>query len=139
MFKFGMDIPKGATQLVLPDNKDIVLFAATVVKEENPQVTPASRLFRTALKPQQGDKANAPKANLMKGAKVIACSGFVNEEESPERMIDGDTQTKWCDITGVPNYADFDLGETKNISGWKLVNAGQESHCLLYTSDAADE
>ena len=89
MFKFGMDIPKGATQLVLPDNKDIVLFAATVVKEENPQVTPASRLFRTALKPQQGDKANAPKANLMKGAKVIACSGFVNEEESPERMIDG--------------------------------------------------
>ena len=131
MFKFGMDIPKGATQLVLPDNKDIVLFAATVVKEENPQVTPASRLFRTALKPQQGDKANAPKANLMKGAKVIACSGFVNEEESPERMIDGDTQTKWCDITGVPNYADFDLGETKNISGWKLVNAGQESHSYV--------
>ena len=126
MFKFGMDIPKGATQLVLPDNKDIVLFAATVVKEENPQVTPASRLFRTALKPQQGDKANAPKANLMKGAKVIACSGFVNE-----RMIDGDTQTKWCDITGVPNYADFDLGETKNISGWKLVNAGQESHSYV--------
>ena len=31
MFKFGMDIPKGATQLVLPDNKDIVLFAATGV------------------------------------------------------------------------------------------------------------
>ena len=108
-----MDIPKGATQLVLPDNKDIVLFAVTVVKEENPQVTPASGLFRMALKPQQGDKANAPKANLMKGAKVIACSGFVNEEESPECMIDGDTQTKWCDITGVPNYADFDLGETK--------------------------
>ncbi|MFR2615804.1 glycoside hydrolase family 38 C-terminal domain-containing protein [Parabacteroides goldsteinii] len=131
MFKFGMDIPKGATQLVLPDNKDIVLFAVTVVKEENPQVTPASELFRTALKPQQGDKANAPKANLMKGAKVIACSGFVNEEESPERMIDGDTQTKWCDITGVPNYADFDLGETKNVSGWKLVNAGQESHSYV--------
>ena len=131
MFKFGMDIPKGATQLVLPDNKDIVLFAATVVKEENPQVTPASGLFRTALKPQQGDKANAPKVNLMKGAKVIACSGFVNEEESPERMIDGDTQTKWCDITGVPNYADFDLGETKNVSGWKLVNAGQESHSYV--------
>ena len=131
MFKFGMDIPKGATQLVLPDNKDIVLFAATVVKEENPQVTPASRLFRTALKPQQGDKANAPKSNLMKGAKVIACSGFVNEEESPDRLIDGDSQTQWCDITGVPNYADFDLGETKNISGWKLVNAGQESHSYV--------
>lgn len=131
MFKFGMDIPKGATQLILPDNKDIVLFAATAVKEENPQVSPASALFRTALKSQNGNKANAPKVNLMKGAKVIACSGFVNDEESPERMIDGDTQTKWCDITGMPNYADFDLGETRKVSGWKLVNAGQESHSYV--------
>ena len=126
-----MDIPKGATQLILPDNKDIVLFAATAVKEENSQVSPASALFRTALKSQNGNKANAPKVNLMKGAKVIACSGFVNDEESPERMIDGDTQTKWCDITGMPNYADFDLGESRKVSGWKLVNAGQESHSYV--------
>ena len=66
-------------------------------------------------------------------------------EESPECMIDGDTQTKWCDITGVPNYADFDLGETKNVSGWKLVNAGREdkgyitSACFLQGRNSQTE
>ena len=50
MFKFGMDIPKGATTVTLPDHADIVLFAATLVNEKYPAVTPASELFRTALK-----------------------------------------------------------------------------------------
>ena len=48
MFKFGMDIPKGATTVTLPDHADIVLFAATLVNEKYPAVTPASELFRTA-------------------------------------------------------------------------------------------
>ena len=26
----------------------------------------------------------------------------------------------------TPNYVDFDLGEAKTVSGWKLVNAGRE-------------
>lgn len=131
MFKFGLDIPKGATSLILPDNKQIVLFAATLVKEDQPQVTPASNLYRTALKAQKDGKESTPKVNLMKGAKVIAYSGFVNDKESPAQMIDGDTQTKWCDISGVPNYVDFDLGATKSVSGWKLLNAGQESHSYV--------
>lgn len=131
MFKFGLDIPKGATSLILPDNKQIVLFAATLVKEDQPQVMPASNLYRTALKAQKDGKESTPKVNLMKGAKVIAYSGFVNDEESPAQMIDGDTQTKWCDISGVPNYVDFDLGATKSVSGWKLLNAGQESHSYV--------
>lgn len=131
MFKFGLDIPKGATSLILPDNKQIVLFAATLVKEDQPQVMPASNLYRTALKAQKNGKESTPKVNLMKGAKVIAYSGFVNDKESPAQMIDGDTQTKWCDISGVPNYVDFDLGATKSVSGWKLLNAGQESHSYV--------
>lgn len=131
MFKFGMDIPKGATSLILPDSKEIVLFAATMVKEDNQQVSAASELFRTALKSNASGDQKAPKENVMKGAKVIASSGFINPKESPEYMIDGDMETKWCDISGVPNYVDFDLGDVKPVSGWKLVNAGKESHSYV--------
>ena len=31
----------------------------------------------------------------------------------------------------TPNYVDFDLGEAQDISGWKLVNAGEESHTYV--------
>lgn len=51
MFKVGLDIPKGATSIILPDNKKIVLFAAALAKESNPSVSAASTLFHTALKP----------------------------------------------------------------------------------------
>lgn len=135
MFKFGIDVPEGATSLILPDNDKIVLFAATLVQEGNRPATAACELFRTAIK---GNSASAQsmqtigaKKNLLKDAKVIAYSGYTNDREKPEFMLDGNMETKWCDVSSTPNYVDFDLGEAKNISGWKLVNAGQESHAYI--------
>lgn len=131
MFKFGMDIPKGATSLILPENKQIVLFAATLVQENNKPVCTASELFRTALNPMSVSVQQVQKENLLKNAKIIAYSGYVNEKEAPEYIVDGNNETKWCDISATPNFVDFDLGEAKTVSGWKLVNAGQESHSYI--------
>mgnify|MGYP000573886947 CR=1 FL=1 len=50
-----------------------------------------------------------------------------------------------CDTSILPNYVDFDLGENKTISGWKLLNAGQESQswitsdCFLQVKNAVNE
>ena len=92
MFKFGMDIPKGATTVTLPDHADIVLFAATLVNEKYPAVTPASELFRTALKADNGEEATT-KTNLLKQAKLIKCSGETNEKEVARYAVDGDVKT----------------------------------------------
>ena len=50
MFKFAINIPIGATEVVLPDNKNIVIFAATLAKEPYAPVKSVSTLFRTANK-----------------------------------------------------------------------------------------
>ena len=47
MFKFGMDIPKGVRSVVLPQNENVVIFAATVVAEDRSPVKPSTKLFRT--------------------------------------------------------------------------------------------
>ena len=131
MFKFGMDIPKGATSVILPDNKDVVIFAATLVNEPQANVTPAGALFRTNNKSNAAltvENNNVPlRENVLKGAKIIASSGSVNAKERPEAAIDGDETTKWCDIDGLPSYIDFDLGEAQNLKSWKVLNAGKES------------
>lgn len=31
----------------------------------------------------------------------------------------------------LPNYVDFDLGEEKEISGWRMINAAQESYSYI--------
>lgn len=147
MFKFGMDIPVGATSIILPQNEKIVLFAATLAKENHQAAQIATPLFRTANKENrmQISELEAKKENLMKGAKPLGCSGSLNERETPDAMIDGNVNTKWCEVGAALNYADFDLGEAKSVSGWKLFNAGREdqafitSACFLQGRNNQDE
>lgn len=144
MFKYGIDIPKGATQIILPADKNIVLFAATAVKEDN-SVTPAGKLFSTGNKTDDPDKGAAERPNLLKGAKVIAKSGEVNAEEGAANLIDGNNETKWCDTNDAPNYVAFDMGSEKTFSGWQILNAGAETSgyitrsCLLQVRNSLTE
>ena len=146
MFKVGIDIPKGATSVILPKNEKVVLFAATLVQEDMPLVQVASNLFRTANNEQvAAQKVEIPKENLLKNARIVSYSGYVNEYEHPKNLVDANTDTKWCDITSVPNYVDFDLGEIQSISRWSLINAGKEnqawvtSDCFLQVRNDAKE
>lgn len=145
MFKLGLDIPKGATHVVLPKDENVVIFAATLANASG-DVIPACRLFRTGNKESgTSDAVSTSRPNLLKGAKVVAFSGEVNSKEAASKMIDGDTETKWCDNKNLPSYVTFDLGEPKSVSGWKVVNAGEESSdyitrtCLLQGRNSLTE
>ena len=133
MFKLAVDIPAKATQVILPDNKEIVLFAATLVEEPYEPVEAVSALFRTANKSNAilNGETTEPKVSLLKPEHIVAWSGYVNDREKPAFLADGNESTKWCDISMLPNYVDFDLGAEKEITGWKVVNAAQESSSYI--------
>lgn len=149
MFKFGIDIPKGVNEIVLPKNENIVIFAATAVFEDNTSFTPLMDLFSTnnhmTFDTASCEKMIPVKENILKNAKLTKYSGYVNEKERPSYAIDGDLSTKWCDVTGLPAYLEFDLGKCENLSGWKIVNAGAEnrtfitSQCFLMGKVSSDE
>jgi alpha-mannosidase len=145
MFKYGIDIPKGATEVTLPNDPRIVVFAATLVSEDQPAVVPAAPFYRTSLKTNNASEATAQKNNLLKQATIAGCSGYVNEKEAPALVLDGNEKTKWCDTTPNPNYLDFDLGSAKSVSGWKIVCAGAEDRsfvtrtCFLMGRNAVTE
>ena len=69
--------------------------------------------------------------NLLKDAKVVAVSGEVNAREAASMLIDGNPDTKWCDIGKTPNYVVFDLGEQKKVSRWRMLNAGAENSSYI--------
>ncbi len=56
MFKYGIDLPAGTSEVVLPDNPGIVIFAAALVQEDFPQAVAASTLFRTSIKPSAAEQ-----------------------------------------------------------------------------------
>lgn len=135
MFRLSLDIPKGATSVILPDDPHIHIFAATVAHEELPGLIAAAPLY------DHGNRVNAwnpsekkeedTRENLLAGATIIACSGHVNERERPECCIDGDPRTKWCDTQDAPNYIEFDMGANQTVSAWSILNAGNESQSYI--------
>lgn len=147
MFKFAIDIPAGTTEVVLPDNKNIVIFAATLVEEPYAPAKALSTLFHTANRENNylTGTVTEVKVNLLKPENIIACSGYTNNNEKPVALVDGDENTKWCDISMLPNYVDFDLGTEKEISGWRMINAARESYsyitgnCFLQAKNTLDE
>ena len=144
MFKYVLDVPKGARQIIVPNDENIVLFAATAVNESE-RVKPAGALYRTNNKAEELAGAAAQKTNLLKQATVLAVSGECNEEEKAGNLFDGNLETKWCDITDAPNFVVFDLGSEKTLSGWRMMNAGQEDAsyitrtCLLQVRNGLEE
>lgn len=146
MFKYAIDIPAKATEIILPDNKNLVIFAATLVEEPYAAAKAVSCLFNTANKSNASLQGIAePKVNLLKAEHIVGYSGYTNNNEKPAFLIDGNENTKWCDISMLPNYVDFDLGKEREINGWKVVNAAQESYsyitsnCFLQGKSKADE
>lgn len=135
MFKFAIDLPEKATEVVLPDNKDIVIFAATLTNVAAASVCPVSELFRTANKCNRYQtESSTERVNILKQDMVMGYSSYVNEKEKPTFMVDGDENTKWCAIAEMPHYVDFDLGSERSINGWKLLNAAGENHSYVTSS-----
>ena len=147
MFLLKVDIPAGATQVILPNDQHIVIFAATLANDNN-DTEAAAPLFHTSMKNTTLNGANGldtKKENLLKSAKVIAVSGECKKEESATNLIDDNTDTKWCDVTAAPNYVVFDFGQSTTISKWRLLNAGTEDlsyvtrTCLLQGRNSETE
>ena len=128
LFCTGIDIPKGARELILPDDPRIVVFAATVASDPNNAVTPACDLLRVSLPEKGADEGEQANRNLAFDRLVVARSGEVSSEERAECALDDNAETKWCDVSGArPKYITVDLGKVQPIRGWYVMHAGLES------------
>ena len=80
-----------------------------------------------------------PSVNLLKSARLVTVTGECNDRERATNLVDGNDNTKWCDVKPAPNYVVFDLGATQRVSRWRLLHAGAEDFsyitrtCLLQT------
>ena len=140
MFRVAIPLSDKASEVRLPNDPNIVVFAATVACQDA-DLTPALPLFQTSLpsSSEVTESAESLEASLLKKASIVAVSGECNNDERAVFLIDGDENTKWCDVKPAPSYVVFDLGATQRVSRWRLINAGTEDFsyitrtCLLQT------
>lgn len=133
IFSIPLQLPAGAKELELPDDSRIVLFAATVARDENNQLQPASDLLKVHLPAKEVDETSFSHKNLLYGCPLIEKSGEVNAREKAEFAIDENADTKWCDVgLSREKFVAFDLGGEKELRGWHVLHASLES--LDYTT-----
>lgn len=75
MFKQCINMPKGAKQVTLPKNENVVVFTATFAYEAE-NITPVLEIFRTGNRRTTNAEGKEVKKNLLADAKVIASSGL---------------------------------------------------------------
>ena len=76
--------------------------------------------------------------NLCLKATIVGTSGYINDDEAVQFMLDGSTDTKWCategniELTdhndemlakGIYHWAIIDFGEAKTFDKYTMINA----------------
>lgn len=95
LFKYGFDVPKGATSLTLPNDPRIKVFAVTAAKQTHDSVVPAMPLFDTL---EHSDSAEAPTIKPASGtfndATTVSVSPSLYWRKNGMRYtLDGSTPT----------------------------------------------
>ncbi|GHV31901.1 alpha-mannosidase [Bacteroidia bacterium] len=137
MFKYGIDIPKNAQKLVLTDDSKILLFAASLAVNENDDITPATELIATALKPDDLKMNVVARKSLLKGKPIIGKStpNDANNANAnnfrrfgrPEFAVDGNFGTQWFDMgqNGNTPFIEVDMEKENTIKGWFVFHGGR--------------
>lgn len=127
MFAIPFDLPKNAKKIILPEDQRVVVFAASVVKDENNYLIPASDVLGVNLPDTEVNSETLIRKNLLLGKSVIEKTGEFNERERAIFAIDDNLNTKWCDGSiNKPKYMTVDLGKEETIRGWSVFHAGLE-------------
>lgn len=147
MYCIPLDVPADAESIEFPDDRQVVVFAATAAFDENHLTVPAADLLKVNLEAKEVTAATVSQKNLLYGKTAFEKSGEVNHGERAECAVDEEPDTKWCDIgLQKAKYIAFDLGKVQPVNGWQVFHASLESldyttkeYCLQVKVNETDE
>lgn len=135
IYKYVISLPQGECELQLPDDENIVIFAATVSDNANEDTKPAVELMdipKVSLN-DSGEEERCGKELKIRG---VLASGQVNDSEQAAYAVDNDVFTKWCATGSDDKWLEVELEEEAYICEWEVLHAGSESSRYI-TSDFA--
>ena len=128
MYRFAMTLPEGASQLILPSNSSLMVFAATISDTQADDIQPLTTLQTYIDYQELGSLSDDACGEWIKPLNIVA-SHQNNANESAKMAADRDELTKWC-VTASQSqtpYLEYRFSEPREICQWMLLNAGSES------------
>lgn len=128
IYRFAMTLPEGASQLILPSNSSLMVYAATVSDTQADDIQPLTTLQTYIDYQEQGSLSDDGCGEWIKPSTIVA-SHQNNANESAKMAADRDELTKWC-VTASQSqtpYLEYRFSEPHEICQWMVLNAGSES------------
>lgn len=137
MFCIKLDIPEGATNIVLPNNNEVVVFAATAVNEQINVAEPCADFINVGIPATNNYEKKQERVNHCLGKTIIGLSSEAGEDLKGEFAIDGDEFSKWADYAeSALKFIEIDLGEETEITGWRVLH---DIHFWIEQNDCITE
>lgn len=128
IYRFAITLPEGASQLKLPSNSSLMVYAATVSDTQADDIQPLTTLQTYIDYQELGSLSDDGCGEWIKPS-LIWASHKNNDNESAKMAADRDELTKWC-VTASQSqtpYLEYRFSEPHEICQWMVLNAGSES------------
>ena len=128
IYRFAITLPEGASQLKLPSNSSLMVYAATVSDTQVDDIQPLTTLQTYIDYQELGSLSDDGCGEWIKPSTIVA-SHQNNANESAKMAADRDELTKWC-VTASQSqtpYLEYRFSEPHEICQWMVLNAGSES------------
>lgn len=128
IYRFAITLPEGASQLKLPSNSSLMVYAATVSDTQADDIQPLTTLQTYIDYQELGSLSDDGCGEWIKPS-LIWASHKNNANESAKMAADRDELTKWC-VTASQSqtpYLEYRFSEPHEICQWMVLNAGSES------------
>lgn len=126
IYRFAITLPEGASQLKLPSNSSLIVYAATVSDTQADDIQPLTTLQTNIDYQELGSLSDDACGEWIKPSNIIA-SHQNNANESAKMAADRDELTKWCVTASQTPYLEYRFSEPHEICQWMVLNAGSES------------
>ncbi len=124
MYKYCIATNGNPTNLVLPTNRDIYVFAVSLSDNENDDIIPASAISSL---PEKDDNIIPDLCSMKLIPGSVKASHWNGSNEGPDKAIDNNLTTKWCVTNNSTPYLELTFNEPVEICRWFVMNAGIES------------
>lgn len=128
IYRFAITLPEGASQLKLPSNNSLMVYAATVSDTQADDIQPLTTLQTNIDYQELGSLSDDGCGEWIKPSTIVA-SHQNNANESAKMAADRDELTKWC-VTASQSQTpclEYRFSEPREICQWMVLNAGSES------------
>lgn len=128
IYRFAITLPEGASQLKLPYNSNLMVYAATVSDTQADDIQPLTTLQTNIDYQELGSLSDDGCGEWIKPS-LIWASHKNNANESAKMAADRDELTKWC-VTASQSQTpclEYRFSEPREICQWMVLNAGSES------------